>query len=124
MTLGGLEYRVFDAFAIARLRDRWPDHAAVQKIRKELRHLLADDSIRNVVLDFEEVEYFDANVLALLVTTSRELARRGGRLVLCSLPRVMRGHSSIMVFGQRLMTIVEGQDDAIRLLCTHDDDGD
>src|SRR4051812_4938807 len=120
MTPGRLECLVFDHVAIARLRDRWPDDDGVQQIREELRNLLADDSIRHVVLNFEGVDFFDANLRGVLVLTSRELAKRDGRLVLCTLPRAMRDHPSIVAFGQKLMTIVEAQDDAVRLLRGHD----
>lgn len=120
MAPGRLECLLFDHVAIARLRDRWPDDEGVRQIREELRNLLADDSIRHVVLNFEGVEFFEANLRGVLVLTARELAERDGRLVLCSLPRDMRDHPSIVAFGQKLMTIVEGQDDAIRLLCAHD----
>ena len=116
MTPGRLECQFFDHVAIVRLRDRYPDNDGVQQLREELRNLLADDAIRHVVLNFEGVDFFDANLRAVLVLTSRELAKRNGRLLLCSMPRAMRDHPSIVAFGQKLMTIVEGQDDAMRLL--------
>jgi hypothetical protein len=63
----------------------------------------------------EGTEYIEANLRGVLVWTARELAKRDGRLVLCSLPRAMRDHPSIVMFGRKLMAIVEGQDDALRL---------
>jgi anti-anti-sigma regulatory factor len=116
MTPRRLECRIVDGVAVARLCDRWPDDESVGLVHEELRNLLSDDSVRHVVIDFEGTEFFEANLRGVLVRTACELAKRDGRLVLCSLPRAMRDHPTIVMFGQELMTIVEGQDDAIRLL--------
>jgi anti-anti-sigma regulatory factor len=111
-----LECRIVDGVAVARFCDRWPDDASVGLVSKELRNLLSDDSVRHVVIDFEGTEFFEANLRSVLVRTARELAKRDGRLVLSSLPRAMRDHPTIVMFGRELMTIVEGQDEAIRVI--------
>ncbi|MGE3819927.1 MAG: STAS domain-containing protein [Isosphaeraceae bacterium] len=119
-----LECLLFDHVAIARIRDRWPDFKDVQRIHEALRDLLAGESIRHVVLNFEAVEFFDADLRGVLLWTARELAKRDGRLALCSLPMCMRDHPTIVTFGHNFMTIVEGEDDAVRLLSSETGDAD
>jgi anti-sigma B factor antagonist len=47
-----------------------------------LRRLVADPSIRNVVVDFGRTDYFGSSALGLLVRLDREVRRRGGGMAL------------------------------------------
>lgn len=66
------------------------DVGTVPPFAAALRAALADDDPR-VVVDLAEVTFIDSTALMTLLTTLRELTRRGGQLVLaCQNPTVLR----------------------------------
>ena len=49
-----------------------------------LRPLETDEAVRNVVLDFEEADYFGSSAVGIFVRLWRRLNARGGQLVVCN----------------------------------------
>lgn len=98
--------------AIARIRDRLPNDTAVGQIREGLERLLLDLTVKHVVIDFSEVEFFEANLRGQLVLLRSKLQARGGRLGLCGLSPCMREHPTMVQFGQ-LMAIGDRLEDAL-----------
>ena len=108
--------------AIARLRDREPRDEDVTALRAEFRQLLALPACRHVAIDFQDVEFFEANLRGVLVWLYRGLQDRGGRLALCGLPPSMRQHPTIEQFGS-FMTIVDRREDALTALLPPEAEG-
>jgi anti-anti-sigma factor len=108
--------------AVARLRDRSPGDEEVTALRAEFRRLLALPECQHVVIDFRDVEFFEANLRGVLVWLYRELLRRGGRLALCGLSPCMQQHPTIVQFAS-FMTIVDRVEDARSVLRRAEEDG-
>lgn len=54
------------------------DHSAASKLRGELDALLADASIRRLVLDLRSLKFMDSSGIGLIIGRYKEMARRGG----------------------------------------------
>ena len=77
-----------DAFIVT-LRGRLDAYAA-GRLKERLDELLGDSAER-VVFDCRELTYVGASGLGVMLATTRELQRRGGRLALCNLPPDLAG---------------------------------
>lgn len=108
--------------AVALLRDRSPRDEDVVVLRAEFRRLLALPPCQHVVIDFRDVEFFEANLRGVLVWLYRELQQRDSRLALCGLPPCMREHPTIEQFAS-FLTIADRLEDALAALRPQEEGG-
>lgn len=47
--------------------------------------LAADPSLRNIIVDFGETDYFGSTAIGMLIQLWQQVRERGGRMVLCRL---------------------------------------
>lgn len=54
------------------------DHRAATQLKGELDNLLADRSIRRLVLDLQRLKFMDSSGIGLIIGRYKQMARRGG----------------------------------------------
>ena len=54
------------------------DHRAATQLKGELDSLLADRSIRRLVLDLQRLKFMDSSGIGLIIGRYKQMARRGG----------------------------------------------
>ena len=55
------------------------DHFCAQSIRRQLDEMLADPSVRYLVLDFDKLTFMDSSGIALIMKTRQWMHQTGGR---------------------------------------------
>ena len=56
------------------------DHYCAQSVRRELDSLIADRSIRWLVLDFSRLQFMDSSGIGVILGRYRQLRDRGGQV--------------------------------------------
>lgn len=56
------------------------DHCCAQTVRRELDALIADRSIRWLILDFSRLQFMDSSGIGVVLGRYRQLRDRGGQL--------------------------------------------
>ena len=56
------------------------DHYCAQSVRRELDGLIADRSIRFLVLDFSRLQFMDSSGIGVILGRYRQLRDRGGQV--------------------------------------------
>ncbi len=56
------------------------DHYCAQSVRRELDSLIADRSIRWLVLDFSHLQFMDSSGIGVILGRYRQLRDRGGQV--------------------------------------------
>ena len=56
------------------------DHFCAQSVRSQLDEMLADSSVRYLVLDFDKLTFMDSSGIGMLLGRLRALQARGGSL--------------------------------------------
>jgi anti-anti-sigma factor len=83
-------------------------------IRVAVERLLAEGA-RDLIFDLKGIPFVDSASIGILVRLNGEAAARGGRNVLCSVPRVVRRVLDATGLGAKV-TIAKDEADARRLL--------
>ena len=65
------------------------DHCAAAEIRDELDRLLADKSIRCLVLDLKRLKFMDSSGIGLIIGRYKQMARRGGSVAVVNADKRM-----------------------------------
>ncbi len=67
------------------------DHSYAERIRAELDELIADPSVKRLVLDLNELNFMDSSGIGMIIGRYKTMARRGGRVcVRCTNRRIDR----------------------------------
>ena len=61
------------------------DHYCAQSVRRELDGLIADRTIRWLILDFSRLQFMDSSGIAVVINALRAMARIEGKLMLSQL---------------------------------------
>lgn len=56
------------------------DHYCAQSVRRELDSLIADRSVRWLILDFSRLQFMDSSGIGVILGRYRQLRDRGGQL--------------------------------------------
>ena len=56
------------------------DHCCAQTVRRELDALIADPSIRALILDFTALQFMDSSGIGVVLGRYRQMRERGGQL--------------------------------------------
>ena len=56
------------------------DHYCAQSVRRELDKLIADQTIRLLVLDFSHLQFMDSSGIGVILGRYRQLRDRGGQV--------------------------------------------
>lgn len=56
------------------------DHYCAQSVRRELDRLIADSTIRLLVLDFSRLQFMDSSGIGVILGRYRQLRDRGGQV--------------------------------------------
>ena len=82
-------YRKQDALVVA--LDGELDHFCAQSIRRQLDEMLADPSVRYLVLDFDKLTFMDSSGIGVILGRYRILRDRGGKMAVCHMnPHIAR----------------------------------
>ena len=67
------------------------DHSAAKGIRAELDALIAQSSIKKLILDLNGLEFMDSSGIGLIIGRYKLMKRRGGSVAVCGTdPRIDR----------------------------------
>lgn len=67
------------------------DHYCTQSVRRELDALLQDETVRCLVLDFEDLTFMDSSGIGVILGRYRILRDRGGKLMVARMnPHIAR----------------------------------
>lgn len=67
------------------------DHCCAQSVRRELDALIADASIRALILDFTTLQFMDSSGIGVILGRYRQLRDRGGQMAVIHMnPQVAR----------------------------------
>lgn len=67
------------------------DHCCAQSVRRELDALIADPSIRLLVLDFTALQFMDSSGIGVILGRYRQMRERGGKIAVIHMnPHVAR----------------------------------
>ncbi|MDW7652029.1 MAG: anti-sigma F factor antagonist [Bacillota bacterium] len=67
------------------------DHHAADGIRGKIDKKLAHSEIKNVIFNFEGVDFMDSSGLGMVLGRYKQVIQKGGKVLACSLrPRVQR----------------------------------
>ena len=84
-----LSYCKQDALVVA--LDGELDHYCDQSIRRQLDEMLADPSVRYLVLDFDKLTFMDSSGIGVILGRYRILRDRGGKMAVCHMnPHIAR----------------------------------
>lgn len=61
------------------------DHYCAQSVRRELDMLIADRSVRWLVLDFSRLQFMDSSGIGVILGRYRQLRDRGGQVVVVNM---------------------------------------
>ncbi len=84
------------------------DLAAAQALRRMTAETLARERVRKIVFDFSRVRFLDSSGLGAILGRQREMAERGGEVVLIHVGEPARGILRMAGFGQLLRIEEEG----------------
>ena len=56
------------------------DHCCAQRVRRELDRLIAEPSIRWLILDFSRLQFMDSSGIGVILGRYRQLRDRGGQV--------------------------------------------
>jgi len=81
-----IEVQQVDGAAVVRFVDRKIlDETNIQEIGQELFDLVDEEGARNLVLNFESVEYLSSAALGKLITLNKKVKQADGQLKLCAI---------------------------------------
>ena len=63
------------------------DHCCAQTVRRELDTLIADPSIRTLILDFTTLQFMDSSGIGVILGRYRQLRERGGQVAVIHMNR-------------------------------------
>lgn len=63
------------------------DHCCAQTVRRELDTLIADPSIRTLILDFTTLQFMDSSGIGVILGRYRQLRDRGGQVAVIHMNR-------------------------------------
>ena len=67
------------------------DHFCAPSVRSQLDEMLADSSVRYLVLDFDKLTFMDSSGIGVILGRYRILRDRGGRMAVCRMnPHIAR----------------------------------
>lgn len=67
------------------------DHHAAEKLRPKIDNMLSCGRVRNILFNFQDVDFMDSSGLGMILGRYRAAANKGGRVLACSLrPPVSR----------------------------------
>ena len=61
------------------------DHHSAEHIRKEIEHLIADQSLRSLTLNFDSVTFMDSSGIGMIIGRYKTMKERGGEVFAVSL---------------------------------------
>lgn len=64
------------------------DHFCAQSVRRDLDRLIADPSVRTLVLDFSNLQFMDSSGIGVILGRYRQMRDRGGQVGVVN----MNGH--------------------------------
>jgi len=88
------------------------DAAAAPVADKTIKKLLKGDCLRMLV-DFSKLDYLSSGGLRVILGAAKELKRKGGQIVLCSLPNLVReifeisGFNSVVPIAESVDSVIE-----------------
>lgn len=91
------------------------DTVSSSPLEDRLRTLI-DGGVRQMLLDFTELDYINSSGLKVVLITAKHLDAVGGKLVLCGLSANVRMIFEMIGFS-RILNIAPGRDEAMRALC-------
>ena len=63
------------------------DHCCAQTVRRELDALIADPSVRALILDFTALEFMDSSGIGVVLGRYRQMRERGGQVAVIHMNR-------------------------------------
>ena len=63
------------------------DHCCAQSVRRELDALIADPSIRALILDFTALQFMDSSGIGVILGRYRQMRERGGQVAVVHMNR-------------------------------------
>lgn len=67
------------------------DHCCAQRVRRELDSLIAEPSVRWLVLDFSRLQFMDSSGIGVILGRYRQLRDRGGHVGIIHMnPQIQR----------------------------------
>ncbi|MBT4865141.1 MAG: STAS domain-containing protein [Planctomycetaceae bacterium] len=65
-------------------------YADVQIEANQIRRTIAERSVKHLVIDLAELDYFGSEVIGVFITMAREATNRGGKAAMCNASEKMR----------------------------------
>lgn len=88
------------------------DHHNCRNLKYETDLLLSENYINKVVFDFSRTEFMDSSGIGILLNRYKQMARSGGRVVLCGVSAQVGRVLSIGGIG-KLMELFDSKESAI-----------
>ncbi len=108
-----LDIEEIDGVTVARfLEKKILDEANIDLIGKELFGLIDQDGRKQIVLDFDLVEYLSSAALGKLITMHKKVVTAQGRLVLCNIQKDILDVFKITQL-HKVLTLCDDLDDAL-----------
>lgn len=63
------------------------DHCCAQSVRRELDALIADRSVRTLILDFTTLQFMDSSGIGVILGRYRQMRDRGGQVAVIHMNR-------------------------------------
>ena len=63
------------------------DHCCAQTVRRELDALIADSSVRSLILDFTALQFMDSSGIGVVLGRYRQMRERGGQVAVVHMNR-------------------------------------
>lgn len=88
------------------------DHHNCRNLKYETDLLLSENYINKVVFDFSRTEFMDSSGIGILLNRYKQMARSGGKMVLCGVSAQVGRVLSIGGIG-KLMELFDSKESAI-----------
>ena len=88
------------------------DAATAPAADKTIKNILEADCLR-MLFDFSKLDYLGSGGLRVLLGAAKELRRKGGQIVLCSLPNLVKeifevsGFNSVVPISESVDSVIE-----------------
>ena len=102
---------ILDGIMLYRLEGRL-DANSSEGLEEKLFQAISGGTNR-IIVDFENLDYLSSSGLRVIFKANRDLTRKGGRLILCSMQKFVRDIFKVTGFDS-FVQIVDTLDDALK----------